>query len=327
MLLAHANQPVPDLAAIAADVPASVVAVVRRMLDKSPEARPKDGDSAASELRAAIAGAGAPGASSPTPAARPPATSRSLGWLIAGAAALAIAVLVIALTRDPGAPRDPAPAASSPPMASTAEAPRTADPWQSPTRASFVFCGDALAAVAGGIEGALVDARLLLVERAQLEQVLLKEIDLATGERVVDTRTAVKAGQLIGGHVSLLVRPAGEQVSLRAVIIQTSEMAGSEVVAPGDAAKRALALTQRALALVPVQCRLANDGSVWRLSAGRHHGVAVGDRFTIHGGTVQDPGSPTAVATVETVDAVTATATLAGPAPSALPALAKRTAP
>ncbi len=364
MLLAHANQPVPDLRAIATDVPESVVEAVRRMLAKSPEARPHDGDAAASELRAALAAADGPAASPAAVAPASPALAAAGGaraWIVLAVIAAALVVAGLAggmrASAHAGAggmrgqgpdatPTDVAPMAGAPAAGVARDAVAAADPWQSPTRASFVLANDALAAVAGSIESALLEARVLLVERAQLDQVMLKEIGLAQGDRV-DLSTAVQAGKLVGAHVALLVRPANERVNLRVVLIQSGEMVGSDVVDADAAPSRALTLMRRALAQLPVQARLERDATgAWHVSAGRNHGVAVGDRFTIYAAPITAevapaekpgsapgvmpvvvPGAMTAVATVDAVEATSATVTLAGSPPAQLPALARRLAP
>jgi len=345
MLLAHANQPVPDVRTLAADVPEDVVGLVTRLLDKEPRKRPVDGNAAAAELRAVLAAhpegvavkrAGAP-----------------IGVIVIAAIVIA-GVLGLVLTR----PWSTAPTTTTttvtadvmPPSATTATTsavPAVAapsdvktiatnvvkpaavaiDPWQTPTRAIFVLSGDPQSIDAATIESALITAKVLLVERAVLDQAVLKEVTLAQNGQV-DVASAVRAGKLVGGHVALLVRRADDKLALRSVLIETGELVGSLVVLPPAAGETATTLVTAALGMLPAQGRLSREvDNTWTISLGRQHGLSVGDRFKVLSGDVAAPGAPVAVATVEQVSATSATVAVGGTPPQTLPALVTRIAP
>ena len=309
MLLAHANQPVPDVRTLAADVPEDVVGLVTRLLDKEPRKRPVDGNAAAAELRAVLAAhpegvavkrAGAP-----------------IGVIVIAAIVIA-GVLGLVLTR----PWSTAPTTTTttvtadvmPPSATTATTsavPAVAapsdvktiatnvvkpaavaiDPWQTPTRAIFVLSGDPQSIDAATIESALITAKVLLVERAVLDQAVLKEVTLAQNGQV-DVASAVRAGKLVGGHVALLVRRADDKLALRSVLIETGELVGSLVVLPPAAGETATTLVTAALGMLPAQGRLSREvDNTWTISLGRQHGLSVGDRFKVLSGDVAAPGA------------------------------------
>lgn len=357
MLLAHANQPVPDVRTLARDVPLEVVELVKRLLDKDPAKRPTDGNAAAAELRAVLTGSQKNGAQGTTPAGRSQDPGRSaphLGRTVGILLALVVLILV-AVRFFPGTGSAPAPATTNVAQApvSTSAAPVTpvpshpiatpanptsaatipaapvvpVDPWQTPTRAVFVLSGDPQSIDASTIESALITAKVLLVERAVLDQAVLKEVTLAQSGQV-DVASAVRAGKLVGGHVALLVRRADDKLALRSVVIETGELVGSQVVAPTAGGETATTLVSAALGMLPAQGRLSREpDNTWVVSLGRHHGVGLGDRFKVLSGDVATPGSPVAVATVERVSATSATVTVAGTPPQTLPALVTRIAP
>ena len=346
MLLAHANQPVPDLRKLASDVPEPVVAVVRRMLEKDPAKRPADGDAAAAALRA-VSGPGAVPAvfAGATTLDRNAATviatpvRKTPLWFPVFAVSIVVVIAVgfwLAQTSDKQSLPSPTTApANTPPAAApvttpvptpTPAATKPTDRWQTPPRAAFVLVnGDP--AVAGALESALVKERFLMIERALLDQVVAKELTLAQGA-LVDDATAAKVGRVVGGHLALLARTSEGKVSLRAVVIETAELAGSELVASEAAPATVVALAHQALALLPAQGRLEHDpdGS-WRVSLGRKHGISIGDRFRLLAGDAAAPGAPLpAMAIVTEVEADSALVEVKGTPPTTLPVLARRVA-
>ncbi len=338
MLLAHANQPVPDVGTLAKDIPPPLVALVTRLLDKDPAKRPINGDATAVELRKTLT----------------EGTVGSVTVVSSGArrfAALIAIGLVIGLTILGGiwlaAHRDPTPApavvqtkspgmppVSGTPAAVTPVAPAIAaltqpviDAWQTPVRAVFVLSGDPQAIEAAAIESALVTAKVLLVERAVLDQAVLKETTLISNGQV-DVASAVHAGKLVGGHVALLIRKADQRLALRAVVIETGEVVGSQVVDPAAGGTTAVELVRAALSGLPAQGRLIHDAdNTWQVSLGRQHGVQVGDQFRVMSGEPNAPTMIIAKATVGGVSATTATVSLAGTIPSILPANVSRITP
>ncbi len=340
MLLAHANQPVPDVGTLAKDIPPQLVALVTRLLDKDPAKRPANGDATAVELRKTLN----------------VGTVESVAVASSGArrfAALIAIGLVIGLTILGGiwltAHRDPTPAPAvvqtkspeTPPVSGTPAAvtPGTAAPaiaalpqpvidaWQTPVRAVFVLSSDPQAIEAAAIESALVTAKVLLVERAVLEQAVLKEATLISNGQV-DVASAVHAGKLVGGHVALLIRKADQRLALRAVVIETGEVVGSQVVDQAAGGTTAVELVRAALSGLPAQGRLVHDAdNTWQISLGRQHGVQIGDQFRVMSGEPNAPTMIIAKATVGGVSATTATVSLAGNIPSILPANVSRIAP
>jgi len=345
MLLAHANNPIPDVRTLAKNVPAEVVALVTRLLDKEPNKRPADGNAAAAELRAVLTG-------QPTAAAPVPSTITHRHMLIAMiviavAVGLIIRPLWSSTSAAPVAPamidHGPAPASGAtalviPASTTSVTAKPTApgvvtppavpsDPWQTPTRAVFVLSSDPQSIDASAIESALINAKILLVERAVLDQAVLKEVTLVQNGQV-DVASAVRAGKLVGGHVALLVRRADDKLALRSVLIETGELVGSQVVAPTAGGETATTLVSTALGLLPAQGRLSREvDNTWTISLGRQHGLSVGDRFKVLSGEAAAPGPPVAIATVERVSAISASVAVAGTPPSMLPALVTRIAP
>jgi serine/threonine-protein kinase len=357
MLLAHANNPVPDVRTLAIDVPEKLVALVKRLLDKEPNKRPADGNAAAAELRAVLV-------NHPTDTAKPSATAAGKPM---AAVLLVRALLLFGLTflqgtrhTDSDAPASvstsstangnpeattpssaaslgagpiptvPATSATPPtrPAATAAIVPATVkDPWQTPTRAVFVLSSDPQSIDASTIESALLSARVLLVERAVLDQAVLKEVTLAQNGQV-DVASAVRAGKLVGGHVALLVRRADDKLALRSVLIETGELVGSQVVAPAAGGETAATLVNTALGMLPAQGRLDREAdNTWSISLGRQHGLSVGDRLKVLSGVPTAPGSPVAIATVERVSATSASVIITGTSPQTLPALVTRIAP
>ncbi len=347
MLLAHANQPVPDVRTLAIDVPADVVALVTRMLDKQPGKRPADGNAAATELRAVLT-AHADG-TTPTRSKLP--VGVLLGALCASAGVVGLiinrpwsaaptATDSVALATANGSTSTSTPT-TTPVSSATVNLPTgqvvtsvipttptlPPDPWQTPTRAVFVLSSDPQSIDASTIESALITAKVLLVERAVLDQAVLKEVTLAQNGQV-DVASAVRAGKLVGGHVALLVRRADDKLALRSALIETGELVGSQVVAPATGGETAATLVSAALGMLPAQGRLNREvDNTWTISLGRQHGLSVGDRFKVLSGEPNAPGSPVAVATVERVSATSATVVVAGTPPPTLPALVTRIAP
>lgn len=347
MLLAHANQPVPDVSTLTRDVPLNVVALVTRMLDKDPGKRPADGHAAASELRAALTTLAVN-----TPPSTATVSRQPMFMLLIAAIVLVIGVVVgqsvlnsaasASSTAKPFADASAAlatPAAQVPPTAATnapvhspsATPPAlpvvVTDPWQTPTRAVFVLSSDPQSLNAATIESALINAKILLVERAVLDQAVLKEITLMQNGQV-NVASAVRAGKLVGGHVALLAQRVADQLALRAVLIETGELVGSQVVDPANGGDTAMTLVNAALGMLPAQGRLRREvDDTWTISLGRHHGLSVGDRFKVLAGDLSAPGLTVAVAMITRVSATSASVTVAGTPPATLPALVTRIAP
>ncbi|MBA3700798.1 MAG: protein kinase [Planctomycetes bacterium] len=344
MLLAHANQPVPDVRTLAADVPEDVVGLVTRLLDKEPSKRPVDGNAAAAELRAVLAahpdGVAVKRAGVPIGVIVIAAMviAGVLGFVLTRPWSSAPTTTTTTVTADIMPPSTTTATTSAVPAAaapsdvktiatSVVKPPALAiDPWQSPTRAVFVLSGDPQSIDAATIESALITAKVLLVERAVLDQAVLKEVTLAQNGQV-DVASAVRAGKLVGGHVALLVRRADDKLALRSVLIETGELVGSQVVLPTAAGETATTLVTAALSMLPAQGRLSREpDNTWVISLGRQHGLSLDDRFKVLAGDVAAPGSPVAVATIERVGATSATVTVAGTPPQNLPALVTRIA-
>lgn len=346
MLLAHANNPVPDVRTLALDVPEDLVALVKRLLDKDPSKRPVDGNAAAGELRAVLA-------------AHPEgiAARRATGFRVPLTALVVVGTLMVAWgvvrqvmpgsstpapasvpssSATPATPTTDASVAVRPTSATPTSTAATATPpapvvpvdsWQTPTRAVFVLSGDPQSIDASAIESALISAKVLLVERAVLDQAVLKEVALAQNGQV-DVASAVRAGKLVGGHVALLVRRAEDKLALRSVLIETGELVGSQVVFPPSGGETASTLVNTALAMLPAQGRMTREAdNTWAISLGRQHGLGIGDRFKVLSGDAAAPGSPVAIATVERLTATSATVMVAGTVPQTLPALVTRIAP
>jgi hypothetical protein len=272
------------------DLPPAVAGLVARMLERDPARRPADGGVVVREIERILGLASR--STLRTRISEGLQRGRAPRWLGAAAAAslLVLAGWAVAPDRSTG---DPAPAPAPAPAAGPA-----ADPWQTPTRALFILQEGLGAAVLSAIDGAAIASGLPVVERARID-VLVREQDLVAGGRI-DTGSAARVGRLVGGHIALFARPVEDRIELRTVLVETGEIAAARLVPAGEAGEAAAACLREAARLLPVQGRITRDGTRLVLSAGRRHGVAVGDRIDLR------PAADGPVLASATVTAVTA---------------------
>jgi len=221
----------------------------------------------------------------------PPPRPITLVSVVAAAPAVAAAT-------PPLPPAAPAPATSARPepvalVAPAAEAPRAG--WSTPERAAFLIDEALPAEALAPMHQALFASGLRVVERRGLEAILA-ELRRA-GETVTDQGTALRIGHLVSGHVAILGRVVSGQVELRVVAIESGELCHYRLVPSDQTGAATVTGIARAVAALPVQCRV----SAGTLDAGARHGVRVGDRFALHGGTPAAPGPVLAVVAVSTV--------------------------
>ncbi|MFM2091593.1 MAG: hypothetical protein RLZZ127_2082, partial [Planctomycetota bacterium] len=154
------------------------------------------------------------------------------------------------------------------------------------------------AAALAAVDGAALASGLPVVERTRID-ILVREQDLVAGGRI-DAASAARVGRLVGGHIALFARPVEDRIELRAVLVETGEIAAVRLVGDGQTADGAAACLAAAARLLPVQGRVSRDGDRLVLSAGRRHGLAVGDRIDLR------PAADGPVLGAATVAAVTA---------------------
>ncbi len=289
VLLAHLNEPAPDPRLFVKELPPALVALVGRMLAKDPRTRPVDGDAVAAELERISGDSTAPTARAQLMPRRPRpiALAAALGFSLSAGLAL-----VWHADARPLSHAGIVPAAASITAAAGDAVPAVApDAWQTPERAAFVIA-DGLDGEAGAaLHAAVAATGLRVVERGEIERIA-GEHDLSARGRL-DPATAVALGRLIGAQVALIASPAGARLHLRAVPIETGEIAGDRLVA-GDPSAAVAELTLAAIALLPAQGTVTRAGDELWLSLGRRHGVAIGTRFALTDLAGQDLGIGTA---------------------------------
>ena len=337
MLLAHIQEPVPDIRTKVAGLPGNLVLLLERMLAKDPARRPADGEAAATELGRLI-GLETSGSSMASIGMRPGLGTTQLVAIGMFVVALMTASVIASrswwlphIPGEPpaGAPRSavqpPAPAAG----AAAAPAPaQAAEAWQTPHRAVFTLGAALPPAVEASVQAALVGSGLPVIERRQLGA-LTGEQDLILQNRV-DPQTALRIGRLIGGHLALFLAAIADRIELRAVVVETGELVKAALVPPEQIGAAVTQAEQASTATLPARGLLVDDQHQGRLiTLGRQHGVAVDDRFEILSGTADQPGGVVGTAVVTTVRADSATVRLEPQDLSAvaLPALVRRLAP
>ena len=326
MILAHLNEPVPELRKLVSNVPSAIVQALYQMLDKKPENRPADGMAAALMLREALASAVS--VDEPTPISNDAITAPEIHSdksannklpLIAGGVLALIAVIVAIVIGLKDDTASPAPAASG--TNETAAVPATrkagepaADPppavvpvdaWQTPPRAAFLLETGLDGRQIVAIENAIRDRGLVPIERARINALVQEQQLIKDG--IVDVQTAVKTGKLVGGHIAFFA----EKDAVRCVIVETGVIAGSAILADGDIKEQIPDLLQKAVDLVDTCGRLSEDvldGTV--ISVGAKHGVTAGDVFRVFADEAGQPGKTVAKATVTAVKADTAVVTV-----------------
>jgi hypothetical protein len=255
------------------EMPPTVAALVSRMLDRDPARRPADGGAVVREIERVLGLAST--STLRTRISDRLQRTRAPRWLGAAAAAslLVLAGWAVAPV-DPAGDPTPTPAPGPVPAAAPA-----ADPWQTPPRALFVLQEGLGAAALAAVDSAALASGLPVVERARID-VLVREQDLVAGGRI-DAGSAARVGRLVGGHIALFARPVEDRIELRSVLVETGEIAAVRLVAAGEAADGAATCLAAAARLLPVQGRVIRDGDRLVLSAGRRHGLSVGDRIDL----------------------------------------------
>ncbi len=332
MLLAHIQEPVPDIRLKVGGLPGSLVTLLQRMLAKDPASRPADGEELAlalarvldegsgSTLRTAFGlrlrdrvGAGA---------------SLVVGVSLALLAAVTIGVLLSRswwLTPRGGEPTTPAPlaavAASAPALMPSA----VASTWQTPPRAVFVL-GDALPPEAEvAVQGALLKCGLPVIERRRLDA-LVEEQELIRQQRV-DPASAMRVGRLVGGHLAVFVSRQDQRFEVRAVVIETGELASDDLADAARLGEAVASAVAAGAAIMPARGVLeAPTAETARISLGAEHGVRVGDRFEVLGVGDHAAAVP-GVALVTGVQGASAQVRLEGLPPGSTPARVRKLRP
>jgi serine/threonine protein kinase len=290
ILLAHIQDPVPDITEKVKGLPAPLISLLRRMLAKNPDQRPADGNVLAEELRAVLA-------RPRTPWLRRGAV---LGVCLAGALICAGDLWRPAwLGRIHQAPRASVPLAlesvrtSVVPGATHVEA----EPWQTPSRAVFTLHGDAVAGAEVRIVAALHASGVVIIDREHIDRWISEAQWARKGELSPDT--AVRIGHIIGGHVALCVRKVAERMEIRTILVETGELVSDEVCDSEGVGRDVRRAVDCALALLPARGRVVRvDLSGATVSLGTTHGIHPGDRLELFSGTEEHPGKVCGLATV-----------------------------
>jgi hypothetical protein len=336
MLLAHIQDPVPDIRRKVAGLPGPLVDLLERMLAKDPGKRPADGEAAAAELGRLI-GLDPTGSSQGSAVVRQGLGTMQL--VILGMAVLLLVTGGVVISRSAWLPRPPdgpspaatlgsLPAGSAHAVAAAAGAPQAGEAWQTPRRAVFTL-GDVLPPEAeAAVHAAVVQCGLPVIERRQLAA-LTAEQDLIAQNRV-DAVTALRIGRLIGGHLALFATVVGNRIDIRAVVVETGELVSESLVSPDQVGGAATQALLAALVTMPARGLLFEDPQAGQcISLGSMHGVHLKDRFEVLAGTADAPGAVlgTIVVTAVRPDAASVRIDVQGVPAVALPALVRRLAP
>ena len=302
VILAHMNDPIPDVRKIVNDIPQELGAYITRLLAKEPADRPQNGDEVAASLKALLES----GVTRSNRAAVQTSNVNSADSnkpLLIGAA-LVVAVIIIALVtsllpKGETAPAEtaasggdatpPAAAGVSPESEPTVIAPETAatsvapelDPWQTPARNLFIIHpgGPELEAVL--YEGARA-AGLRIIERETIDT-LIAEQDM-TKAGYTNQDEAVKLGKLLGGHIALISEPMDNgSTSVRQVYVETSELvAGPVIISAEDGAAALQSMIQNAASL-PAQGMMRFDSvfGQWTVTLGSQHQIMAKDKLAV----------------------------------------------
>ena len=274
------------------ELPPAVSALVARMLDRDPARRPADGGAVVREIERILGLAST--STLRTRISERLQRTRAPRWL--GAAAAASLLVLAGWAVAPGAASgDPTPVPVPAPVPAAAPA---VDAWQTPPRAVFVLQDGLDAAGLAAVDTAAVASGLPVVERARID-VLVREQDLVAGGRI-DAGSATRVGRLVGGHIALFARPIEDRIEVRTVLVETGEIASVRLAPAAEAGPAVAASLREAARLLPVQGRIARGDGRLVLSAGRRHGLAVGDRIDLR------PAADGPVLASATVTALTA---------------------
>lgn len=299
ILVAHRNQPIPDLRGQVPDLPPQIATLVKHMMAKDPAHRPADGTAVVSQLEHILGLATVTTAN--TPAQAGARSGWNQRWLVGAGAAAAVALMLVGWTSWHGVPPEVLPRTavlpSAPrPVLAAIQAPPLADPWQTPARAVFALTDKLPAAVLADLDGVCLASGLPVVERQRIEALVREQDLVASGH--VDAATAGRIGRLVGGHIALFVNAIEERIEVRTVLVESGEVVASRFVAPGEVGPAVSAGLATAISLLPVQGRVSVDAGKLVVSAGTRQGLRVGDRLDLR----RDSGANLTSATVTTVE-------------------------
>lgn len=303
LITAHRTIGAPDPRRLAPELPAEAAELIQRFMSREAWSRPADGAEAVAALERLL-GLATVSTAAPRPVA---AVASARRWLLpAAAASIAVgALLLVGWALPGGQGGGSAPAASQPerhppaPVAVAAAPPAVpaVPAWQTPPRAVFVVADHLPAAALAGADAAVAASGLPVVERQRLDAIVREQDLLAAGR--IDAATAGRLGRLVGGHIAVFAGAVEDRVEVRAVLVETGELAACRLVAPeqtGDAVGAAIAA---AAALLPVQAVARPAGDGLRVSAGARHGLHAGDRLELRR-AADGPVLATAVVTAAT---------------------------
>ena len=281
------HRPLPEINAVVPDLPRKLVTLLQRMTAKNPVLRPADGSAVVEELQRAHGS----GTVATVLISRP--RRRTVIWAAAIAAICALVLPGFVVMNQQGQ--------------------RSA--WQTPERAVFVLPSELDATTAQAVHVGLGRTGLNVVERAEIGR-LLEGPDFAASD-LMSPGTAVRVGQVVGGHIAVFARAVDGLISLRVVEVETTLLRASELGTPAEAGAQAERLVANAMRRLPAQgvVLAVPDAGTCRISLGRRHGVVVGDRIRVLAGTSDRRGAAESLGTVREIDATTALMQLDAGAP------------
>jgi serine/threonine-protein kinase len=334
MLLAHIQEPIPDIRHKVTGLPAPLVSLIQRMLAKDPAARPADGQ----ELVGCLSRILGDGSSSTLATAIGLRLRDRVGL---GAAFMVGACLVllgmvtagVVLSRSwwlppRGAPPAAVGGAPLPAAAAAAPAPRQAADaaWQTPPRAVFALGNGLPPEAAVAVQAALLKSGLPVIERQRIDD-LVKEQELIRQQRV-DPAGAIRLGRLVGGHIAVFISQLEQRFEVRGVVVETGELASDDLADASRVGDAVTAAVAACAAIVPARGVLvAGADGLPRISLGAVHAVKLGDRFELLTGDAGRPGPVPGIATVVELQPDTATVRIDGGAPGAMPSRVRKLRP
>jgi Protein kinase domain len=270
------HRPLPDIRATVPELPRKLVSLLHRMTAKNPLLRPADGSALVEEMQR-LHGKG----NVATVLVRRPGR-RTMMWaaMIAVGCALVLPGFVLWKHSHPSR-------------------------WQTPERAVFVLPTGLDAATAQELHAGLQRSGLNVVERAEIGRVL-DGPDFVAAD-LMNPRTAVRVGQVVGGHLAVFARALDGVVALRVVEVETTLLRGSELIPSAAVRAEVERLVTTVMRRLPAQGVVESTADdTCSISLGSRHGLAVGDRFLLYGGTADHRGSLLATGTVREIEATTA---------------------
>jgi hypothetical protein len=285
------HKQLPDVRTLAPDLPIKLVHLLQRMTAKDPHQRPANGEELVADLERLCSS----GTRSTLVRMRP--QRQTTAWIAAGFALMLIALPGYQFLERPQA--------------------TTTVTWQTPQRAVFMLPQLLDAQTTLALQSGLAATGLNVVERAQVDR-LLEGPDFTALERT-NPHTAVRVGQLVGGHIALFAQPMDGWLALRTVEVETTLLRGSEMIPLNVTADQVRELILNTAKILPAQGEVMTFTTPARcfVSLGKLRGVSVGNRFQLFRDKTDYPTKPLTQGVI--VETAPTTATLLLDQPQTVP--------